>query len=273
MAEKKPRGRHSAQDSERRMRVGRIIRRYRTAAGMDQATLASYFGYTKTAIGNWELGLTRPDIDNIPILCRTLNIPVTELLGMEAEAVLPTSDRELLDCYRDLNRFNQNTVRQLMDRLRFQQDRQEKARLREIYAPMCLYEDTVSAGIGTPMLDDAGSETRYVLREDIPRGADCILRVNGRSMEPTFASGSCVYVATAAEMSYGQIGIFIVNGDAFIKEYRQDGLHSHNPRFKTIYTGEGTDVRCFGRVLGAVDAAATATGELAERVEAAFDEV
>ena len=40
-------------DPERRIHVGQVIRKYRTAAGMDQATLASRLGYTKTAIGNW----------------------------------------------------------------------------------------------------------------------------------------------------------------------------------------------------------------------------
>ena len=43
-------------DTERRAHVGQVIRKYRTAAGMDQAALAARLGCTKTAIGNWELG-------------------------------------------------------------------------------------------------------------------------------------------------------------------------------------------------------------------------
>ena len=75
--------------TERRAHVGQVIRKYRTAVGMDQAALAARLGCTKTAIGNWELGLTRPDIDNVPRICRALKIPVTELLGIESEAALP----------------------------------------------------------------------------------------------------------------------------------------------------------------------------------------
>ena len=53
-------------DTERRTHVGQVIRKYRIAAGMDQAALAAQLGYTKTAVGNWELGLTRPT----SIMCR-----------------------------------------------------------------------------------------------------------------------------------------------------------------------------------------------------------
>ena len=125
-------------DTERRAHVGQVIRKYRTAVGMDQAALAARLGCTKTAIGNWELGLTRPDIDNVPRICRALKIPVTELLGIESEAALPREDQSLLETYHRLDRFDQNTIRQLMERLLFQQDRKEKARLRQAYRPLCL---------------------------------------------------------------------------------------------------------------------------------------
>ena len=72
-----------AVDADRRSHVGQTIRKYRAAAGMDQADVAAVLGCTKTAVGNWELGLTRPDIDNLPKLCSLLHIPVTELLGIE----------------------------------------------------------------------------------------------------------------------------------------------------------------------------------------------
>ena len=259
-------------NADRRSHAGEVIRKYRTAAGMDQAALAKYFGYTKTAIGNWELGITRPDIDNIPILCDVLKIPVTELLGIDADYALPVEDQEVLDSYRRLDKFNQRTVCQLMDRLLFQQNRQEKARLRSVYQTMNRYEEAAAAGVGTPMSDYAGCEPVYVLKEDIPHGADCIIHVNGRSMEPTYKNGSYVYVDTGAEIQYGQIGIFIVNGDSFIKEYQPDGLHSHNVRYKTITVSDDTDVRCFGRVLGAVDEEALPVGDQLERIEAAFEE-
>lgn len=259
-------------DTERRSHVGQVIRKYRTAAGMDQATLAAKLGYTKTAIGNWELGLTRPDIDNVPKLCKELKIPVTELLGMAAETALPAEDKALLEMYHQLSKFDKHTVRQIMDRLLFQLDTKEKARLRRAYMPLCQHEEAAAAGIGAPMLDYAENETVYALQAKVPHGTDSIIHVNGRSMEPTFRDGSYVYIDSSATVQPGQIGIFVVNGEAFIKEYQPDGLHSHNSRYKTIYTGEGVEVRCCGRVTGAVGEGDVATGSLIEKIEAAFAE-
>ena len=259
-------------DSERRTHVGQVIRKYRLAAHMDQPTLAARLGYTKTAIGNWELGLARPDIDNVPRLCRELRIPVTELLGLPAETALPAEDQSVLAMYHALDRYDQNTVRLLMERLMFQQDRKEKDRLRRTYVPLCLYEDAAAAGIGSSMLEYAENDTVYALGANVPYGTNGIIHVNGHSMEPTYRDGSFVYVDTEAEVQPGQVGIFIVNGEAFIKEYRTDGLYSHNARYKPILLDENSDARCCGRVTGAVGDGDIAAGALAEKVEAAFAE-
>ena len=39
---------------------------------------------------------------------------------------------------------------------------------------------------------------------------------------------------------------------ADFKEYQPDGLHSHNPKYKTIHPGPDDNFRCVGRVLGVV---------------------
>lgn len=44
-------------DTERRLHVGQVIRKYRTATKMDQTDLAAKLEYTKTAISNRELCL------------------------------------------------------------------------------------------------------------------------------------------------------------------------------------------------------------------------
>ena len=263
-----PRSGRPAVDRERRARVGQTIRKYRTEAGMDQAALAAKLGLTKTAVGNWELGLSRPDVDTVPRLCEILRVPVTELLGIPGEAALAAEDRAVLEMYRRLDRFNRHTVRQVMDRLLFQQDSKEKARLRDAYRGLCLYEEAAAAGIGAPMTDDAGSRTVYVPRSKIPGNADAVIHVNGASMEPTYPNGSYVYVSTEQRVAYGQTGIFIVNGEGYIKEYRRDGLHSHNPEYRVMRFGEDSEVRCVGRVLGRLEEQQMLTTEEIEELEA-----
>ena len=270
--EQEVRGGRPAVDRDRRAHVGQMIRRYRVRAGLDQAELAARLGFSKTAVGSWEVGRTRPDLDTLPRLCETLGIPVTELLGLPGEAALPGEDRDLLDLYHRLDRYNRHTVTQLMDRLLFRQDTEEKERLRAAYTDLVLYEEAAAAGIGAPMLEDAGSRRVYALRSRIPGGADTVIHVNGASMEPTFPNGGYVYVRSGGEVAPGQIGIFIVNNEAFIKEYRPEGLVSHNRRFQTIRIGEGTEVRCCGRVTGLVGEGDLASGSLLEKIETAFEE-
>ena len=273
MTEKNTRGQgRPFGDQARRIHVGQVTRKYRKAAGLEQAAVAAQLGLTKNAIGGWELGRTRPDVDMIPLICNVLHIPVTELLGLPNEVALPHEDRSVLDMYHRLDKYNKRTVSQLMERLLFQQDSTERMRLRSTYTSLCLYEEAAAAGIGAPMQDYAESKTVYAPISKIPNGADTIIHVNGTSMEPTFPNGCYVYVNSNQNVSYGQIGIFIVNGESYIKEYQPEGLVSHNGHYKTIQAGDGTDVRCCGRVIGIVEEGEIASGSLLEKIEAAFEE-
>ena len=54
------------------------------------------------------------------------------------------------------------------------------------------------------------------------------------------------------EIRPGEIGIFLVGGQGTVKEYQPDGLHPHNPAYPVVRPEEGKEIRCVGRVLGAV---------------------
>ena len=67
-----------------------------------------------------------------------------------------------------------------------------------------------------------------------------------------FRDGDDLLVEYTPEINPGEIGIFIVAGEGFVKEYQPDGLHSHNARYKTIHPTPDDNFRCIGRVLGIV---------------------
>ena len=54
------------------------VKALRTVAGVTQSELASRLGLSRSSVLNWELGRTRPDISNIPALCRALNVPISQ---------------------------------------------------------------------------------------------------------------------------------------------------------------------------------------------------
>ena len=261
-----------AADLESRQRIAEGIRKYRKRSGMDQAALAEKLGLAKTAVGNWELGLSRPGLDTLPKLCRVLGLPVSELLGMRSEEALAWEDRLVFETYHQLEPQNQRAIQMAMGRMLILQDRAEALRLRESYCRLYLYEEAAAAGFASPMNEDAGAEAVYAARKAVPGGADMIIRVNGRSMEPTYPDGCLVYVNSRERAEYGQTGIFLVNNEAFIKEYQPEGLVSHNRRYQTIRISSGTEVRCAGRVTGIVGADDLARGPLAGKIAKAFSE-
>ncbi len=82
-------------------------------------------------------------------------------------------------------------------------------------------------------------------------GADFIIGVNGDSMEPTYKDGDLVYVEKKQIIEIGEIGVFILNNECFIKEAGEDGLISHNKKYDLI---PGTEkIQCIGKVLGKVE--------------------
>lgn len=72
-------------------------------------------------------------------------------------------------------------------------------------------------------------------------------------MEPDFHDGQDVYVEHTPDLEIGEIGLFVVNGDGFIKQYQGDHLHSLNPEYDDIQLSEFDESRTVGRVLGVVE--------------------
>ena len=95
--------------------------------------------------------------------------------------------------------------------------------------------------------DDIPTET---IEAPYLEGAEFIVGVNGDSMEPTYKDGDLVYVEKRQIIETGEIGIFIINNECFIKEAGEEGLISHNPKYPMI---PGTEnIQCIGKVLAKV---------------------
>ena len=65
------------------MILGKNILKCRKKLGLSQEQLGEKIGVTRQTISNWELGETTPNIEQIKILSKILNISIDELLEME----------------------------------------------------------------------------------------------------------------------------------------------------------------------------------------------
>ena len=113
------------------------------------------------------------------------------------------------------------------------------------------FELPVSAGLGVDLLaQDGASETISVPATPTTRRADFSVLVEGDSMEPMFSDGDIVLVEQEQEVLEGQVGIFAVNGQGYIKKAGCCRLISANKEYNDIPIGPDDSVRCFGLVIG-----------------------
>lgn len=114
------------------------------------------------------------------------------------------------------------------------------------------YRTAASAGNGSYLFDDTPVEYINVQKNDTTLAADYILEVSGDSMEPKFHDGDCVLIQQSERIYEGQIGIFILNGESYIKKMGIGELISLNPAYAPIHLHEYDDIRCAGRVLDTI---------------------
>lgn len=260
------------------------IKELREEKGLSQDELAKMTGYTNrssiTKIEKGEVDLPRSKIlafaqalgtspgkltgwEDIPLPDDLPKVSAEEAFGGANAYRIPTqlipSELEMLEKYRNLDSYGQETVSYILDRetkrVSASQDkdsriselesilRQSKTTLR-IYTYM---QKIASAGKGF-YFDDIPTDT---IEAPYMEGADFIIGVSGDSMEPTYKDGDLVYVQKQQIVHTGEIGIFMLNNEWFIKEAGEEGLVSHNKKYPPI-TGT-PDIQCIGRVLGKVE--------------------
>ena len=114
-----------------------------------------------------------------------------------------------------------------------------------------IYDVPVSAGLGS-FLDSSHSSAISLVVNEVTDRADYAVRVSGDSMEPRYFDGDIVIVESCGEIPEGKVGIFLYNGESYIKKFGGDRLRSVNPKYRDIIFKKNDDIRCLGLVLGTV---------------------
>lgn len=85
------------------MSIGSTIKKLRRERNMTQEQLAEYLGITANAVSQWECDRTAPDISQLPMLARILQVTTDRLLGVNFsrdEEEIERIGRESFDFYR-----------------------------------------------------------------------------------------------------------------------------------------------------------------------------
>lgn len=242
------------------MGFGEQMRRRRTELGYSREELAEKLGVTRSAVGNYETGVSAPKESVLLRLFDVLQVEPNYLYrdfyaaGRAAQAV-NDEEKSLLKKYRELGLTGRQTLCTMLDALGLMQAEAEQDRP----APECrtipLYCSPAAAGYAAPVF----GEDYELLSVDgeVPPGAELAVRIQGDSMEPLIRDESVVYV-NHDPLGPGDVGIFCVDGDMLCKQYYKDpmgtvylfSLNRRRSDADQVFTaGSGRSLTCFGRCM------------------------
>lgn len=188
------------------------IKNLRLSQNLTLEQVANKVGVGKSTVRKWETGIiANMRRDKIASLAKALNTSPAYLMGWSEESE-PKADKKS-------------------------------------FIKLPYYDWAASAGKGNYLLDE-GHDFEYKEFDNVPENASFALQIKGDSMMPKFADNDIVFVRTHVVVEYGQIGVFILNNESYLKQWRDGKLVSLNPKYEPIKIKEFDEFHCVGRVLG-----------------------
>ena len=234
------------------MTVSEKLRAGRVAKKMTQAQVGEKIGKSPKVVGHWETGYAQPDADTLGELLKLYELDANDFFnvydhgakGLSADAMAIARDYDGLDVY------GKRAVRAVLEEEKRRVGAQILPTSDKKVLPFRLSEQSASAGTGTYL----GPEEFIlvsVLDKPLTRRASFGVPVKGNSMEPTYKDGDILLIEAAPDVEIGEIGVFTVDGQAYVK-MRGDGvLVSLNKEYGDIPLDDSA--RCNGRVIGVLD--------------------
>lgn len=231
--------------------IGAILRKLRTDLKLDQTTVVNKLKAlgieaTQQKVSRWENDRNHPTLYQFLGLCKIYGIKDPYRYFVLQDITMPNAE---------LNREGQSKLEEYKKLLilsgMYDPSIPDKKVISFPVRTVPLYDISVSAGTGQ-LLDSPNYEMIEV-PEDVPVSANFCVRVSGNSMEPTFYDGDMIWIRQQDYLENGEIGIFYLDGNAFVKEYccNESGtfLVSHNEKYAPIEVTEYNESRIFGKVV------------------------
>lgn len=237
------------------------IKEARKSKGLTQTELGRCIGVAKTTIAGYEKK-SEPTAAQLGAIADALDVGVGFLLQDEVklrkEIFATPAEMEHIRKYRTLDEYGRKVVDVVLDIEveRAEGERQKKLQEAEetednvVWLSFRCSTQPASAGIGTYLGPEA-FETIMVQENELTRRASFGVPVSGDSMEPRYHNGDILIVEGAEEIEPGEIGVFSVDGNGYVKELGNGELISLNPTYDPIPTTEST--WCHGRVIGVLN--------------------
>ncbi|MCS5222605.1 XRE family transcriptional regulator [Staphylococcus aureus] len=218
---------------------------------MSDSELAELVDVNRTTVTRWRKGIRSPKLDKLPEIANVFGVKPLDLIHeMDDSKVI----EEIHNISSQLTPPRQSNV---LNYANSQLDEQNSKGDNVVDINSYKQDKTpvnvngcVSAGVGERLHD----ETLFteMVKAPIPPH-DLALKVNGDSMEPMFKDGEIIFVEKTHNIKNGQIGIFIIEEEAYVKKvFVEDDrltLVSLNKEYRDLHFYRNESVRLVGKVI------------------------
>lgn len=232
--------------------IADTLKRLREAVGLTTVQVGEMIGKSGKTVSAWENGRGQPDAEILIELCNIYKVnnllaEFDETNNLKRKSALSDTEIGMISKYRRLDVYGKNVVDMV---LVAEYDRVLEQNKRGIVKtiPVKINDFSASAGLGNILDDYEQWDTVFIPLTPDSQKADFILRVCGDSMEPEYSDGDYVLVKQQDTIEQGEIGIFCVDGEGYIKQLGNNALISLNKKYPEIPLN--AESRCFGKVLG-----------------------
>ena len=247
------------------MKFNEIIKDLREKRDITAREVSEAIGVSTSAYLNYERGERQPNFETLCKLADFYGCSTDYLLGRDAPA--PVTLEKLLADKKDMTELEKRFIlvyirldkkhRNAFVNALAEAAGEENAENGDIPERKTIEipftPNRASAGRGE-WLDDLKTYPIRVYADIDSENADFAVQVEGDSMEPDYPDGCLVLVELKDSMKpdHGTVGLFILNGDGYIKQYREfpDRLHSLNPDYDDIILTQEDNFRYVGKVIG-----------------------
>ena len=193
------------------------------------------------SISKWEKNVNSPNVIQFFALCEILGIDnINDTFGIAIEENL----------FAQLNEEGKRKTIEYMNLL-IKSGMYVRKNLSTSRTERKVFTEPASAGTG--LFLDSDQYEEFEVGDDVPATADFGIRVSGDSMEPVYVNKQIVWVHQQDQLENGNIGIFYLNGDAYIKKYQKNKdnvqLISLNKKYAPIQIKPEMELRTFGKVV------------------------
>lgn len=237
------------------MTFGERLVASRERKSISQKQLADMLGITPTRLNYWEKDKRQPDVSNIKRLASALGVSTDYLIGNEvlrpiSVVKLSRLEEEHIKKYRVLDKHGRESVDLILDH-EYNRCTESApiANLDRNVIPFRCSIQPASAGTGA-YLGPEEFESLLVESNRVTRQGSFGVPVSGNSMEPLYHDGDIILVADEP-VEIGEIGVFTINGEGYVKKLGNNFLISLNPEYDPIPLNDS--IHCNGKVIGILD--------------------